>query len=232
MSLSARRGQAVDLVDERGRKRVRSTEVMFEGLIFDVRRDTVDLGVAGVVQRDYVDHPGAVVIVALHPFDGVDHVLLIQQYRHPAGARLWELPAGLLDVAGEPARDAAARELLEEVDLTATRWDVLADSYASPGAFPEAVRIFLARELADVPEAERHHRTAEELELVPLWVALDDAVTAVLAGQVHNSAALIGVLATAAARDRGWTSLRPHDAPWPERPHRSAVVGSTQPDAR
>ena len=221
MSLSAKRGRGTEVVDELGRKPVLATEVMFEGLIFDVRRDTVDLGAAGVVRRDYIDHPGAVVVVALHPFDGIDHVLLIRQYRHPAGASLWELPAGLLDLPGEPARDAAARELREEVDLTAARWDVLADSFASPGAFPEAVRIFLARDLSDVPEIERHARTGEELELVPLWVPLDEAVEAALAGRVHNSAALIGLLATAVARDRDWASLRAHDAPWPERPHRS-----------
>lgn len=220
MSLSARRGRGVDLADELGRKPVLETEVMFEGLIFDVRRDTVDLGAGGVVRRDYIDHPGAVVVVALHPFDGVDHVLLIRQYRHPARAHLWELPAGILDIPDEPARDAAARELAEEVDLTAGRWDVLADSFASPGAFPEAVRIFLARDLADVPGPDRHARTGEELELLPMWVPLDEAVSAVLGGRMHNSAALIGVLAAAAARDRGWAVLRPPDAPWPERPVR------------
>lgn len=220
MSLSSPRGRGGDIIDELGRKPVLATQVCFEGLIFDVRRDTVDLGAGGVVRRDYIEHPGAVVVVALHPLDSIDHVMLIRQYRHPAGAFLWELPAGLLDVTGEPVHAAAARELREEVDLAASRWDVLADSFASPGAFPEAVRIFLARDLADVPASERHERTGEEVDLVPMWVPLDEAVDAALAGRIHNSAALIGVLSAWTARSLGWSTLRPHDAPWPERPVR------------
>lgn len=218
MSLSAPVGQGSDVVDEFGRLPVLDSRLLFEGLIFDVRRDTVDLGAGGVVERDYIEHPGAVVIVALRPIDGVDHVMMIRQYRHAAAGHLWELPAGLLDLDGEPPWEAAARELAEEVDLRAARWDVLADSFASPGSFPEAVRVFLARDLSDVPAGDEHERTGEEADLRPLWVPLDEAVHAVLAGQVHNSAAVIGVLAAATSRSLGWATLRPHDAPWPAHP--------------
>jgi ADP-ribose pyrophosphatase len=218
VSLSAPVGQGSDLHDEYGRKPVLDSKVLFQGMIFDVRRDTVDLGEGGVVERDYIEHPGAVVIVALRPIDGVDHVMMIRQYRHAAGAHLWELPAGILDVDGEPPWQAAARELAEEVDLRAERWDVLADSFASPGAFPEAVRVFLARDITDVPDGTGHERTGEELAIRPLWVPLDDAVHAVLAGDIHNSAAVIGVLATATSRSLGWATLRPQDAPWPAHP--------------
>lgn len=218
MSLSAPRGRGSELTDEFGRLPVLDSKVMFEGMIFDVRRDTVDLGVGGVVDRDYIEHPGAVVIVALRPVDGVDHVMMIRQYRHAAAGHLWELPAGLLDVAGEAPWQAAARELAEEVDLRAARWDVLADSFASPGSFPEAVRVFLARDLSDVPDGAGHERTGEEADLRLLWVPLDEAVGAVLAGQVHNSAAIIGVLAAATSRSLGWATLRPRDAPWPAHP--------------
>lgn len=220
MSLTAPRGSGADLVDVLGARPVVDSETPFRGLIFDVQRDTVDLGAGGVVVRDFIRHPGAVVVVALHPFDGVEHVLLIRQYRHPAAASLWELPAGLLDVPDEPPWQSAARELHEEVDLVARRWDVLIDSFASPGVFPEAVRIFLARDLESVPSDHAHARTAEELDLRPLWVPLDEAHAAVLAGQLHNSAALIGVLAAHASRERGWATVRPHDAPWPEHPAR------------
>ncbi|HET7396917.1 MAG TPA: NUDIX hydrolase [Intrasporangium sp.] len=218
MSLTAPRGTGDDLVDVLGSKPVIHSHIPFRGKIFDVQRDTVDLGAGGVVVRDFVRHPGAVVAVAVHPFDGVDHVLLIRQYRHPAAAHLWELPAGLLDVHEEPPWKAAARELHEEVDLVARRWDVLIDSFASPGAFPEAVRIFLARELQDVPSHHAHARTGEEVDLRPLWVPIDQAHAAVLAGRLHNSSAIIGVLAAHAARARGWETVRPHDAPWPEHP--------------
>jgi ADP-ribose pyrophosphatase len=218
VTLSAPVGRGGDLHDEYGRKPVLDSKVLFEGMIFDVRRDTVDLGEGGVVERDYIEHPGAVVVVALRPVDGVDHVMMIRQYRHAAGAHLWELPAGILDVDGEPPWQAAARELAEEVDLRAGQWHVLADSFASPGAFPEAVRIFLARDLTDVPDGAGHQRTGEEADLRPLWIPLDDAVRGVLAGEVHNSAAVIGVLAAWTSRSLGWETLRPHDAPWPAHP--------------
>lgn len=217
MSLDAPVGGLDDLVEVWSTEPVLDSETVFSGLIFDVRRDRVDLGDAGVVSRDYVEHPGAVAVLALRDVGGVPHVLLIRQYRHASGGSVWELPAGLLDVAHEPPRDAAARELAEEVDLLAEQWHVLADDVTSPGAFPETVRVFLARGLTAVPAGERHQRTAEELTLRPLWVPLDDAVEAALTGRISNSATLVGLLSAGASSSRGWTSLRPPDAPWPAR---------------
>lgn len=215
MSLSAPRGRIADVVEDWTSAPVVESSVPFSGLIFEVRRDRVDLGEGGVVVRDFVEHPGAVAVVALQQFDGVDHILLIRQYRHAARGHVWELPAGLLDVDGEPHWTAAARELAEEVDLVAGQWDVLIDELASAGAFPEPVRIFLARDLRDVPGEHQHVRRAEELTIRPLWVPLDEAHQAALAARISNSAALIGVLAAHAARAAGWTTLRPKDAPWP-----------------
>jgi 8-oxo-dGTP pyrophosphatase MutT (NUDIX family) len=190
-----------------------ASEVVHAGLIWDVVRDTVDLGEAGTVRREYVRHPGAVGVAAL---DEHGRLLLVRQYRHPVGMELWELPAGLLDVPGEPPVGAAQRELAEEVDLVAGRWDVLVDWFNSPGGMDEAIRVFLARDLSPVPDDERHVREHEERDMVSEWVALDDARDAVLAGRVHNPTAVAGVLAACAARDAGWTTLRPADAPWPE----------------
>ncbi len=192
--------------------------MVFDGMVWDVRRDTVDLGDAGEVTREYVEHPGAVAVLALREVDGRDHVLLIQQYRHPVGAFEWELPAGLLDVAGEPPWVGAARELHEEVDLLASRWDVLIDFFGSPGGNSEALRIFLARDLTDVHEDERFSREGEERGMPVGWVDLDEAHEAVLQGQLHNPGAVIGVLTAQAARARDWATLRPRDAPWPEHP--------------
>ena len=191
---------------------------MFEGMVWDVRRDAVDLGVAGEVSREYVDHPGAVAVVALREVEGNDQVLLISQYRHPVGAFEWELPAGLLDVAGEPPWLAAARELHEEADLSASSWDVLIDYFSSPGGNSEALRIFLARDLADVHQGERFTREGEEHGMPVGWVDLEEAHEAVLRGQLHNPSAVIGILTAHAARARDWATLRPHDAPWPEHP--------------
>ena len=191
------------------------SERVFDGLMWNVVRDTVDLGAAGVVRREFVDHPGAVCVLAL---DEDDRVLLLRQYRHPVRMALWELPAGLLDVAGETAVDAARRELAEEADLVAGRWDVLIDWFNSPGGMNEALRCFLARDLSEVPQADRHVRDAEEAGMVAHWVSLDEARQAVLTGRVHNPSAVVGLLTACAARDAGWGTLRPLDAPWPEHP--------------
>jgi ADP-ribose pyrophosphatase len=217
VSLDAPSGTGADLVEEWTAEPVLESTTPFEGIIFDVVRERVDLGAGGVVTRDFVTHPGAVAVLALRELDGVDHVLMIRQYRHATGGHVWELPAGLLDVDGEPPWEAAARELAEEVDLTADEWHVLADDITSPGAFPEPVRIFLARRLREVAAADAHERTAEELSLRPLWVPLDDAVDAALAGRISNSATLVGLLSAGLSRGRGWSTLRPHDAPWPAR---------------
>jgi 8-oxo-dGTP pyrophosphatase MutT (NUDIX family) len=215
VTLGAPTARAEDLVDRLEQRPVQHRERVFDGMVWDVVRDTVDLGEGGIVRREYVQHPGAVATVAL---DDRDRILLIQQYRHPVGTFEWELPAGLLDVAGEPPWQAAARELHEEADLVAGRWDVLMDYYASPGGVSEALRIFVARDLSDVPHADRFSRESEELGMPVCWVDLDQAHDAVLRGQLHNPAALIGILSAHAARARNWSTLRPHDAPWPEHP--------------
>lgn len=229
MSLTSRRGSFSDLVEDWSTVPAIESRSVYRGPIFEVVKERIDLGRGGIVERDRIQHPGAVVILAMRPMDGIDHVLLIRQYRHPAGGHLWELPAGLLDEPGEPAVDAARRELLEEVDLSADTWNVLADDLASPGVLPEAVRIFLARDLHEVPDADQHQRTAEELTLRPIWVPLDDAVQAVLAGQISNAAAQLGLLAADASRARNWSSLRPADAPWPARQAQLARAEATRP---
>ena len=146
-------GSYADLSSEVVEPQVRSSEVIVKGRIFDLRRDVVDLGEHGEVTREYLDHPGAVVIVALREIDGVDHVVMIRQYRHPVRTREWELPAGLLDVHGEAPALSAARELAEEVELKAERWDVVIDFFASPGSTSETLRVFLARDIST-----RHRR--------------------------------------------------------------------------
>lgn len=225
MSLAAARLSLADLDDDLGRRPVTESRTVYHGLVWDVRRDTVDLGEAGTVDREYIEHPGAVIVVALRepapaPASGTGdpEVLLIKQYRHPVGATEWELPAGLLDVDGEPPWLAAERELAEEADLRAASWHVLADYYASPGGMTEALRIYLARELTEVPPDQRHARQAEELGMQTGWVSLGDAQVAALTGRLNNVGAIVGVLAAAAANARGWATLRPVDTPWPQHP--------------
>jgi ADP-ribose pyrophosphatase len=193
-----------------------STEKVYQGRIWDVVSDTFQLTESGdALTRDYIDHPGAVAVL---PMNGEGQILLLKQYRHPVGMDLWEVPAGLLDVEGEDFVVGAARELAEEADLAAGTWNVLADVFNSPGSSSEAIRIYLARDLTEVPHHERHERTDEEAEIEFHWISLDDAVASVLAGRLHNPSAVVGILAAAAARAGNYEGLRPADAPWPAHP--------------
>jgi ADP-ribose pyrophosphatase len=201
--------------DRDGARPVVSRELRYRGMKWDVVTDTVRLDAETVVQRDVVVHPGAVGVVAL---DEHERVLLLRQYRHPVASELWELPAGLLDVPGEAALDCAHRELFEEAHLRAGRWHVLVDVFSSPGMSGEAYRIFVARDVAEVPEPERHRAQHEERDMPTRWLTLDDATGAVMSGAIHNAMAVVGILAAARARSSGWTGLRPADAPWPGRP--------------
>ncbi len=192
-----------NLVDVAQERDVVARETVFPGRIWDVVRDTVELG-DGPAVREYVAHPGAVAVLAM---DDDDRVLLQSQYRHPVRHVLWEPPAGLLDVPGEERVVAAARELAEEADLEAGRWWRLAEFFSSPGGNDERITIFLARDLRPVPEERRYARAEEEADLVPTWVPLDDAVTAVLEGRLRCPTTVTGVLAAAAARAAGWSTL-------------------------
>ncbi|MEU5673272.1 NUDIX domain-containing protein [Micromonospora sp. NPDC047762] len=194
------------------RYEVRSRQERYRGRIFDVVTEEVTMPGGGTGLRDLVRHVGAVAVVAL---DDADQVVLIRQYRHPVGRHLWELPAGLMDVSGEELPVAALRELAEEADLTAGRVDVLVDLHSSPGFTNEIVRVFLARDLADVPADERHERHDEEADLQVVRIDLDEAVAMVAAGEITNASAVAGLLAVARARDTGFASLRRADAPLP-----------------
>lgn len=193
-----------ELTDLPAPRPVTERTLIHTGRVWDVVGDVVDLGVSQVL-REYVAHTGAVAVIAL---DDDDRVLLLSQYRHPVRSELWEPPAGLLDVDGEALVDAAARELAEEADLVASRWHVLADFYTSPGGSSERIVVFLARGLTRVPDADLFTRTDEEAGMVPVWLALDDALAGVLGGRLHSPTTVIGVLAAVAARASGWTTLR------------------------
>ena len=200
------------LEDENALVAVSGSDLVFAGKVWDVRRDEFGYNGSAIV-REYVDHPGAVAILAL---DDQDRVLLIKQYRHPVRMREWELPAGLLDVEGEDPLEAARRELAEETDVAATEWNVLAEFYTSPGGSTEAIRIYLARGLSTLDDA--FGRTDEEADIEARWVPLDECVDAVLARRVQNPSLSLGVLAAQASRSRGWGTLAAAKTPWPRHP--------------
>ncbi len=186
----------------------------FEGRVISVRSDTVRMPGGAIAVRDVVEHPGAVGVVVL---DDDDRLIMIRQYRHPVRAYMWELPAGLLDEAGESALSAAQRELFEEVGLRAARWNVLVDVHSSAGMTDEAYRVYLARDVSAKAE-DFVPGVHEEADMEEKWLQLDDAVAAVLAGEITNGLAVAGILAADRARRDGYTTLRPADASWPARP--------------
>jgi len=200
------------IADESFSPEVLSTEVPFEGKIWDIRRDEF-LYNGEKITREYVDHTGAVAILAL---DDQDRVLLIKQYRHPVRHREWEIPAGLLDVRGEQPLAAAKRELAEEADLVAEQWNVLGEFYTSPGGNNEAIRIYLARGISAAEST--FDRTDEEADMEVRWVALDEIVDAILSRRVQNPSLIVGVLSARVARENGWSQLGAADEPWPRHP--------------
>lgn len=198
--------------------RVTATAMPFRGNKTGVRTDDVVMPDGNVVKRDYQVHPGSVAILAL---DENGSVVVLRQYRHPVRQKLWEIPAGLLDIEGEHPLHAAQRELYEEAHVKAGDWRVLADVYTSPGGSDEAVRVFLARDLGEADE-ERFEVSEEEADMELARVPLGELVRGVLAGELHNTCLAVGVLALSAAlAGDGVEALRPADAPWPARPFTS-----------
>jgi 8-oxo-dGDP phosphatase len=176
----------------------RSSRV-YDGSFLAVDEDDVQGPDGDVFTRVVVRHRGAVGVVAL---DEHDRVLMLRQYRHPVGRRLFELPAGILDVAGESGQQTAARELAEEAGVVAQDWSPLLDMWSSPGMTDEHWQVFRARSLAAVPQADAAElaaRVHEEADLEVVWVPLAEAVRAVLERRLCDAMAVAGVLAVAAS---------------------------------
>lgn len=215
--------------DTDGRFAVLASDTRFVGTIFSVRVDTVAMPGGGSAKREIVDHMRAVAVVAV---DDAGQVVMIEQYRHPLRRRLWEIPAGLMDIAGEPPLAAAQRELVEEVGLEAENWAVLVDLAPSPGFCNEAIRVFLATGLREVPAPAA---LDEEADMSQIRLPLEDAVRAVMRGDVVNAAAVAGLLAASRVVSEGSeaiVALRPGDDPWTDSPalvDQGAAVGRAKP---
>jgi 8-oxo-dGDP phosphatase len=195
--------------------RVVSSEDIYTGKVLAVRRDDVRMPGGGTAIREIMEHAGAVAIAAL---DDDDRLMMIYQYRHALRRRLWEMPAGLLDHAGEDPLETARRELAEEAGLAARDWALLLDLAPSPGFSDESVRVYLATGLTDIGRPQLDEDD-EEADLEIHWVALADAVAMTFDGAIVNSSTVAAVLAVHAVR-AGTARPRPADAPWPDRPTR------------
>jgi 8-oxo-dGTP pyrophosphatase MutT (NUDIX family) len=188
-----------------------SSEILHTGKIFALRIDHVRMPGGNVVTREVVENFGAVAIVAM---DDDGRIPLVYQYRHPFGRRLWELPAGLLDIDGEAPHLTAARELREEAGLRAETWQVLTDLDSAPGFSDESVRVYLATGLAEIERPQAHD---EEADMTLEWYPIVEAVQRVFSGEIVNSIAVSGILAANAVSE-GIAEPRPVDAPWIDRP--------------
>lgn len=195
---------------------VRSATDIYSGRVMALRSDRVVMPGGRVATREILEHPGAVAVVAV---DESGRVRMLHQYRHAVRRRLWELPAGLLDVAGEDPAVTAGRELTEEAGLSARDWSVLLDVVPSPGFSDESVRIFLARDLVEKPRPDLGDDEEADLEL--RWIPIAEALGMVFSGEIVNAVSCAGLLAARAVL-AGEFDPRPVDAEWVDRPFRFA----------
>jgi ADP-ribose pyrophosphatase len=200
---------------------VSDSETLHVGRVLALRLDQVVMPGGRAARREVVEHPGSVAVLPLHD-DG--SVVMIDQYRHPVGRRMRELPAGLLDVPGEDPVAAAQRELVEETGYTARGWWVLADVAPSPGFSDEVVRVFLARGLTEVGRPAAGDDEEADLDVVLLPLA--EAVRQALAGEIISAPTVAGLFAAHAVL-AGTAQPRPVDASWSDRPTRFADRGGT-----
>ena len=174
---------------------VRNKKVAFAGKIWNVVAKTFEFQ-GEELTREYIDHPGAVAVLAINE---KDEVLLIKQYRAPVNQYLYEMPAGIRDAEDESDIESAKRELAEEADYQAETWTHLHSFYTTPGSSSEVIEIFLAQDLS--PTGYSFDRTSEEKGMVPIWVPFPQVLDSVMQSKTKSPTLVVAVLALAARRN-------------------------------
>jgi ADP-ribose pyrophosphatase len=165
--------------------KVLSSEIVFSSRVFDVRRELVAEPQGVKATRDFIEHPGSVVVLPVFA-DG--RILLIRQYRHSVGSFLWELVAGRRD-GDETFAHGAHRELQEETGYTARTMRKLAALYPSPGFLREKMVIFLAQGLRAGPA---NPEVDEKIAL--RIISLREALLWIRRGKICDGKTIAGIL--------------------------------------
>jgi len=162
---------------------------------FDVRREVVTGTDGARHTREYVIHPGAVVVLAL---PDADHCLMLRQLRPAIGQEIWELPAGTLDIPSEPAEDAAARELEEEAGVRAGKLTRLCEFFPSPGITSEKIVAYVAEDLTTGQQALGPTEQIHEVKRLPIV----DAMRMAMDGRIVDAKTMITLMVWDAQRRR------------------------------
>jgi ADP-ribose pyrophosphatase len=165
-------------------ERTISSRRAFTGNLLSLRVDEVELDSGRHAQREVVEHPGAVAILAS---DG-ERLAMVRQWRQAAGAELFEIPAGTRE-PGEAPLASARRELAEECGLGAATWVEGPSFYTAPGFCTELLTLFLATELSPIDT-----KPPDDEALVRSWMTLPDALAAIEAGEIRDAKSLVGIL--------------------------------------
>lgn len=174
--------------DDHLTERVTAFQRVYEGRIVNVRVDTVELADGSSAKREIVEHAEVVAIV---PVDGDGNVVLVRQFRLPAGEALLEVPAGGVD-GGEDVEAAAQRELQEETGYRAGSLERLAGFYVSPGYVTEFIHAYLATDLTEAP---LDGDEDERIDVVR--VPLAEAVRLIESGEIKDAKSTTGLLLAA-----------------------------------
>jgi len=175
-------------------EQVVESEIVHRGRYLEFRVDTIERADGTRGTRDVVGHPGAVAVLAL---DARGRLLLVRQWRIPAGQALLEIPAGTLDIEDGVTEDpdvAVRRELEEETGHRAATWRKLASFWTAPGFASELMHLYLATGLDGVADDDDRLAPDEDERLELSRATLDEALGLVDTGVIGDAKTILGIL--------------------------------------
>ncbi len=185
-SFEAERNDNGDLSEER----LEEKEV-FSGKLLDVTVNKVRNSDGEIAEREVVHHPGGVVVVPVIRENNGDSLVLVKQYREPAGRTLWELPAGTLELDETPG-ECARRELMEETNYGSDKLEKKVDLYTSPGYSDEVLSLYVASELYELEDSQKLE-TPEDENLRVGKFSLEEIINKARNGEIRDGKTLAGL---------------------------------------